>query len=136
MFFSCLIFFQKHIKQSGIMKFVTWKSLIVGLITVSCFNSILCDFINESSDKYINSDDSLIIEGSNDDESWINENYDENLNHINRHRHKSKPYNRTWYQKFGHDNFLLTDYLMDGEMERRISFNGITAKETSLGNNR
>lgn len=31
-----------------------------------------------------------------------------------------------------HTNFLLTDYLTDGEMERRINFNGITAKETSI----
>lgn len=31
-------------------------------------------------------------------------------------------------------NFLLIDYLADGEMERRISFNGISAKETSIGN--
>lgn len=31
-------------------------------------------------------------------------------------------------------NFLLIDYLNDGEMERRISFNGITAKETSIAN--
>lgn len=29
-------------------------------------------------------------------------------------------------------NFLLTDYLADGEMERRINYNGITAKETSI----
>lgn len=31
-------------------------------------------------------------------------------------------------------NFLLIDYLNDGEMERRVSFNGITAKETSIAN--
>lgn len=31
-------------------------------------------------------------------------------------------------------NFLLIDYLNDGEIERRISFNGITAKETSIAN--
>lgn len=38
--------------------------------------------------------------------------------------------------KWGHENFLLTDYLNDGEMERRISYKGITAKETSIGNSR
>lgn len=123
------------------MKCLTWKSFIVGLIAVSCFNSIVCDFIDGATDKLINSDDNVIVEdGKNEeldynDESWINENYDENLNHINRHRHKSKN-DRTWYQKYGHENFLFTDYLVDGEMERRISFNGIAAKETSLGNNR
>lgn len=117
------------------MKFFAWKSYIVGIIIVSCLTCIICDIIDEASDKFLNSDDSLMIEASNDDESWINENYDENLNHINRHRHKTK-YNRTLYQKYGHENFLLTDYLVDGEMERRISFNGLTAKETSLGNNR
>lgn len=31
-------------------------------------------------------------------------------------------------------NFLLIDYLNDGEIERRISFNGITAKQTSIAN--
>lgn len=30
--------------------------------------------------------------------------------------------------------FLLVDYLNDGEIERRVSFNGITAKETSIAN--
>lgn len=32
------------------------------------------------------------------------------------------------------ENFLLVDQLADGEMERRISFNGLTAKGTSVGN--
>ena len=32
--------------------------------------------------------------------------------------------------------FLLIDYLADGELERRINFNGITAKETSIGDSR
>lgn len=31
-------------------------------------------------------------------------------------------------------NFLLIDYLNDGEVERRVSFNGIMAKETSIAN--
>lgn len=31
-------------------------------------------------------------------------------------------------------NFLLIDYLNDGEIERRVSFNGIAAKETSVAN--
>lgn len=117
------------------------KLFIIALITVSFYNSITCDFINEENDNLIKSDDDTLLldedpfDNMYDDESYINENYDENLNHINRHRHKNK-YERTLSQKHGHDNFLLTDYLMDGEMERRISFNGITAKETSLGNNR
>lgn len=38
--------------------------------------------------------------------------------------------------KWGTENFLLTDYLADGEMERRISYKGVTAKETSVGNSR
>lgn len=29
-----------------------------------------------------------------------------------------------------HPNFLITNYLSDDEIERRIHFNGITAKET------
>lgn len=31
-----------------------------------------------------------------------------------------------------HKNFILIDYLKDGEMERRINYNGVTAKETSI----
>lgn len=34
------------------------------------------------------------------------------------------------------ENFLLIDYLADGEMERRINYNGVTAKETTIGNSR
>lgn len=34
------------------------------------------------------------------------------------------------------ENFMLIDYLPDGEMERRISYNGIVAKETKVGNSR
>ncbi|XP_063836899.1 uncharacterized protein LOC135086062 isoform X1 [Ostrinia nubilalis] len=30
-------------------------------------------------------------------------------------------------------NFVMTDFLVDGEVENRIHFNGITAKETSVG---
>lgn len=33
-----------------------------------------------------------------------------------------------------HPNFLITNYLSDGEIERRIHFNGITAKETLVSN--
>lgn len=32
-------------------------------------------------------------------------------------------------------NFVMTDNLPDGEKEIRIHFNGVTAKETSVGNN-
>lgn len=32
-------------------------------------------------------------------------------------------------------NFVMTDNLPDGEKEMRIHFNGVTAKETSVGNN-
>lgn len=35
-----------------------------------------------------------------------------------------------------HPNFLITNYLSDGEIERRIQFNGITAKETFVPNSR
>lgn len=31
-------------------------------------------------------------------------------------------------------DFLLIDYLADGEMERRIRYKGLTAKETTIGN--
>lgn len=47
-------------------------------------------------------------------------------------RHDHNQYNPRW----GHENFFLVDYLNDGEMERRISFGGMTAKETSMGDGR
>ncbi|PZC71298.1 hypothetical protein B5X24_HaOG213670 [Helicoverpa armigera] len=30
-------------------------------------------------------------------------------------------------------NFVMTDYLIDGEVENRVHFNGVTAKETYVG---
>lgn len=33
-----------------------------------------------------------------------------------------------------HPNFLITNYLADGEIERRIHFDGVTAKETLVSN--
>ena len=35
-----------------------------------------------------------------------------------------------------HENYLIVDYLSDGEMERRFNYNGIIGKETSIGNTR
>lgn len=32
------------------------------------------------------------------------------------------------------ENFMLVDQLADGELERRISYDGLTAKGTSIGN--
>lgn len=49
--------------------------------------------------------------------------------------HSSKneyPKRRHWHRT----NFIITDFLDDGEMERRLSLNGVAAKETSLGNDR
>ena len=31
------------------------------------------------------------------------------------------------------DNYVITDTLSDGEVERRVKFNGVTAKETAVG---
>lgn len=41
-----------------------------------------------------------------------------------------------WRSGSPEENFLLVDYLSDGEMEQRISFDGLTAKMTTLGNTR
>lgn len=30
-------------------------------------------------------------------------------------------------------NFVMTDYLVDGEVENRVHYNGVTAKETMVG---
>jgi hypothetical protein len=55
----------------------------------------------------------------------------ESLEKSTRHHHLHQK-QVTWNQ----DNFLLIDFLSDGEMERRISYHGMTGKETSLGANR
>lgn len=48
------------------------------------------------------------------------------------HRHHPNPVQRQQLlqQK---DNFILIDYLSDGERERRVSWNGLAGKETSIG---
>lgn len=49
------------------------------------------------------------------------------------HRHHPSPVQRQ-QQLFQKDNnFILIDYLNDGERERRVSWNGLTGKETSIG---
>ncbi|XP_055530895.1 uncharacterized protein LOC129721855 isoform X3 [Wyeomyia smithii] len=46
------------------------------------------------------------------------------------HRHHPSPEQQ---QQHPQDNFILIDYLSDGEAERRVSWNGIAGKETSIG---
>lgn len=60
------------------------------------------------------------------------------LNSLVKYSYNDNVENKTHFRKrhWGHTNFIITDFLSDGEMERRLSLNGITAKETSLGNNR
>ncbi|XP_021708995.1 uncharacterized protein LOC5571127 isoform X2 [Aedes aegypti] len=50
-----------------------------------------------------------------------------------RHNHRHHPSTHQQQQQPQKDNFILIDYLSDGERERRISWNGITGKETSIG---
>lgn len=57
------------------------------------------------------------------------------VQHSKRHQHNQNNHHHHPH-RWGHENFLLIDYLADGEMERRISYNGVTAKETSIGNSR
>ncbi|XP_037032405.1 uncharacterized protein LOC119071570 isoform X2 [Bradysia coprophila] len=57
------------------------------------------------------------------------------VQHTKRHQHNQNNHHHHPHpHRWGHENFLLIDYLADGEMERRISYNGVTAKETSIGN--
>ncbi|KAG4070106.1 hypothetical protein HA402_013349 [Bradysia odoriphaga] len=55
------------------------------------------------------------------------------VQHTKRHQHNQNNHHHHPH-RWSHENFLLIDYLADGEMERRISYNGVTAKETSIGN--
>ncbi|XP_038110670.1 uncharacterized protein LOC6043500 isoform X1 [Culex quinquefasciatus] len=53
------------------------------------------------------------------------------------HRHHPSPVQRQQqqhqFQKDNDNNFILIDYLSDGERERRVSWNGLAGKETSIG---
>lgn len=50
------------------------------------------------------------------------------------HRHHPSPSPVQRQQQFQKDNnFILIDYLSDGERERRVSWNGLAGKETSIG---
>lgn len=50
-----------------------------------------------------------------------------------RHNHRHHPSTHQQQQQPQKDNFILIDYLSDGERERRISWNGLAGKETSIG---
>lgn len=53
------------------------------------------------------------------------------------HRHHPNPVQRQQqqhqFQKDNDNSFILIDYLSDGERERRVSWNGLAGKETSIG---
>lgn len=72
-------------------------------------------------------------------EKTLNSLNNEVMLHTKRHQHNQNNQHHHHHHhphRWGHENFLLIDYLADGEMERRISYNGVTAKETSIGNSR
>ncbi|XP_065074413.1 uncharacterized protein GIIIspla2 isoform X1 [Ochlerotatus camptorhynchus] len=50
-----------------------------------------------------------------------------------RHNHRHHPSTHQQQQQPQKDNFILIDYLSDGERERRINWKGIAGKETSIG---
>lgn len=50
-----------------------------------------------------------------------------------RHNHRHHPSTHQQQQQPQKDNFILIDYLSDGERERRVNWNGIAGKETSIG---
>lgn len=54
---------------------------------------------------------------------------DDNVDSLS--QHVTIPQQMSEYQQ----SFLIVDYLAAGEVERRLNFNGITAKETSIVNN-
>lgn len=53
-----------------------------------------------------------------------------------RHNHRHHPSTHQQQQQPQKDNFILIDYLSDGERERRVNWNGIAGKETSIGDRR
>lgn len=71
-------------------------------------------------------------------ESELSTRYDHNYNSLRKQSHKEAVERRKYSKKrdWERTNFIITDFLSDGEMERRLSLDGIAAKETSLGNDR
>lgn len=50
-----------------------------------------------------------------------------------RHNHRHHSSSQQQQQHSQKDNFILIDYLSDGEQEKRISWNGIAGKQTNIG---
>lgn len=76
---------------------------------------------------------------TNVEESDINMINDQNFNSLQKESNKHAIDGRKSSKKRHHweqTNFIITDFLSDGEMERRLSLDGVAAKETSLGNGR
>ncbi|XP_055631770.1 uncharacterized protein LOC129771772 isoform X2 [Toxorhynchites rutilus septentrionalis] len=60
-------------------------------------------------------------------------NADEYNSSPTRHKHRHHQQQQQHEQKSRKDNFILIDYLSDGEQEKRISWNGIAGKQTNIG---
>lgn len=100
-----------------IMKFEVQSSL--SLVFLSIVNMCLC--VQDFAEKTLNTLSTEL--------SHAKRHHQQSMNH---HLHSHSP-----HRFFDNaENFLLIDYLADGEMERRISYNGVTAKETTIGNSR
>lgn len=68
-------------------------------------------------------------------QSWSFSNSSSTNQYVNQPQ-RTRHNNNKIHPSSNENNFLLVDYLPDGEMERRISYNGITAIQTSVGNSR
>lgn len=103
------------------MKFEVQSS--VSLVFLSIMNMCLC--LQDFAEKTLNSLSSELIHARRHQQQLQN-----TPEHHAMHAHQ--------HQKIldNAENFLLIDYLADGELERRIHYNGITGKETTIGNSR
>lgn len=120
---------QKNPNKTAMMQAITdFKNANASVIIFLVINFLL-NFGNSlcTADVYENRQPELTLDSNNQIEtmhprrrhhSMYNNDIGENeLLELNKQRYK---------------NFLLTDFLADGEMERRINYNGIAAKETSI----
>lgn len=126
----------KDKKMSSFTKLLTrGKMFRIPLLMLLLLGSTSCD---DSEDEY-----EFEISNSNLKIEPSLQNISLNVEHSHRHRHDNtslknkeilsdiKFLRRHLNKKIV--NFMMTDYLVDGEVENRVHYDGITAKETYVG---
>ncbi|XP_061384988.1 uncharacterized protein LOC116776981 isoform X5 [Danaus plexippus] len=114
----------------------SWRKMIrTPVLLLLLLGSINCDISDSDSRMSVYSDSD--VEMSNYGDSDISSVGNRSLRHEHIHPNTKKVLNDIKYLRRHLNkeivNFVMTDVLVDGEVENRIHYNGITAKETFVG---